>query len=609
MLAAVLPAFVLILQSARQHRELTAHQVKFTAATVARAIASEQDRVLDNAHQFLITLARLPQIRGNDPDACRRILAGLLEPRYADFLVADRNGKPLCSALKSSSSVATSRGSHHRKSVETYDFAVGDIRYHPASKKIILDVSYPVMESSGVVRSVVTAALDLSWINHTTIDSHLYPGASFTLVNGDGRVLLRHPRGMDWAGKPLVPGENARNVIPFRDGEAVELTAGDGVRRLFAFTPLKNSIAGQPAHAAIDLPASLAFAETKKILLETLATLGFFSALILSLAWRGADFFVLRRIKDIIDATHKVANGELQARTTLAYDNSELGQMARAFDHLAETLERQKAEADEAAKQIRQHAIELEKSGKIKDEFLGVMSHELRTPLNIIMNYAEALKMGAFGDLKPEQEKGAEKIRAQGRELLLLINGILEITKIESNTVSLQEDVVNLEEFVAEIKSDYSCPTEKGLALEWHYGDLPMIRTDASKLKHILTNLINNAIKFTEQGTVAVSIRPRSGGLLELRVADTGPGIPAELVPYVFDKFRQVDSATTRSHSGAGLGLFIVKKFVGLLGGTIEVTSRVGEGSVFTVNLPMRMTGEGVAIGPSCADPVVDCEL
>jgi signal transduction histidine kinase len=260
--------------------------------------------------------------------------------------------------------------------------------------------------------------------------------------------------------------------------------------------------------------------------------------------------------------------------------------------------------------QTRKQAIELENSNKIKDEFLGVMSHELRTPLNIIMNYAEALKMGAFGEMSSDQERGTDKIRAQARELLLLINGILEITKIESHTVSIQNDPVDLMDFISQIKSDYIFPMEKELVLEWNYTDLPLIVSDRTKLRHILTNLINNAIKFTDQGCVAVSACVAADGeALELRIADTGPGIPDELLPFVFDKFRQIDSATTRNHSGAGLGLFIVKNFVDLLGGTIEATSKVGEGSVFTVRLPVRRADEKPAASQSAAESVVDCEV
>jgi signal transduction histidine kinase/HAMP domain-containing protein len=757
-LLAVVPAFGLILDSAAKHRELTARQVKQSALVAARVIASEQDRVLENAHQFLVTLARVPQIRDNDKTSCRKILSALLEPRYADLIVADRNGNPLCTALPAGRSLASSKGLHHTRSVESYDFFVGNLRYHAASAKTLLDVSYPVSEQPGVVRAVVSAALDMSWINHVAVDSHLYPGVTFTLVSSAGTVLLRYPNGSDWRGKPIF-AEAAEQSVASRDTEKTfEATGLDGVRRLFAFSRLKNPVGGQTVYAAIDLPTTVAFANTKEILIENLIALGVVSAIILCLAWFGTDFVIIRRIRDIIAATNEVAEGNLSARTTLAYDSNELGQMARAFDNLAYALEKREAEAVESTKQIhkqrqqqqalydlnrgitstldvasvlrtlldhisvlfpscavtvswinkqtndlepiasrglseteqtqtdlvsaqllpllvlkqqsplaishvrtdpatinlefflrhkftsylglplvakreilgvlsfysreerefsqeeinflnalvheatiaiynsrlfeqtREQAIELEKSNKIKDEFLGVMSHELRTPLNIIMNYSEAIKMGTFGEISPEQERGTEKIRAQARHLLSLINGILEITKIESGTATVQADHLPIVDFMSETKSDYMLPMEKDVVLEWDYADdLPAIVSDRVKLKQILSNLINNAIKFTDQGHVRVSARVSAGGdTLELQVADTGTGIPNELLPFVFDKFRQIDSATTRNYGGAGLGLYIVKNFVDLLGGTIDARSEVGEGSVFTIRLPFQ---------------------
>lgn len=774
-LMAVVPAFGLILDSAAKHRELTASQVKQNALVAARVIAAEQDRVLENAHEFLVTLARVPQIRDSDKAACRKILSGLLEPRYADLLVADKNGNPLCTALPASSSLASSKGIHHARSVETYDFSVGNLRYHPASAKILLDVGYPVSEQPGVVRAVVSAALDLSWINHVTVDSHLYPGATYTLVSSTGTVLLRYPEPTDWIGKPIF-AEAAEQSLASRNTEkTIEANGPDGVRRMFAFSRLKNPVGGQTVYAAIDLPATLAIAKTKEILVENLIALGVVSAIILSLAWFGTDVVVLRRIRDIIAATNRVAEGNLSARTTLAYENSELGQMARAFDNLAQALEKRQVEAVESAQRIhnqrqqqevlydlnraitstldlasvlstlldhiaalfptcavtvswinkqtndlepiarrgfddteqtetdlesaqllpllvlkqqspvaisnarrdpdasnhdfllrhkltsylglpllakreilgvlsfytreerefsheeidflnalvneaaiaiynsrlfeqtREQTIELEKSNKIKDEFLGVMSHELRTPLNIIMNYSEALKMGTFGAISSDQERGTEKIRAQAGHLLSLINGILEITKIESGTATVQADSIDVVDFMSESESDYMMPMEKELVLEWEYaGDLPAIVSDRIKLKQILTNLIDNAIKFTDRGYVTVSARVAADReTLALEVADSGPGIAEESLPFVFEKFRQIDSATTRNYSGAGLGLYIVKNFVDLLGGKIDVRSRVGEGSMFTVRLPLPSERTQVGTAGSFAKSAV----
>jgi len=240
--------------------------------------------------------------------------------------------------------------------------------------------------------------------------------------------------------------------------------------------------------------------------------------------------------------------------------------------------------------QTLEQAIELEKSNKIKDEFLGVMSHELRTPINIIMNYAEVLRMGTFGEITADQLKGTEKICSQANHLLSLINGILEITKIESGKAVLQTEYFSLGEFLSDCQSDYPAPMEKPVVLEWDYPtDLPVILSDRVRFKQILTNLVNNAIKFTDEGEVRISARIcDEDDRFELRVADTGPGIPDDRLERIFEKFHQVDSATTRNFSGAGLGLYIVKTFVDLLAGTIDVKSKIGEGSVFMVRLPIK---------------------
>src|SRR6185503_16469768 len=196
-LIAMVPAFALILDTAAKYRELSATQTKQNVLVAARAIASEQDRVLENAHEFLVTISRVPQIRERDKSACHKILAGLLEPRYADLVVADPNGTPICTALSGGRSLANSTGQHQKRSVESYDFAVGEIRRPPSSTKILLDISYPVLDRPGSVRAVVSAALDLSWINRLAVESHLSPGATFTLVNGKGAVLLRYPGDAD----------------------------------------------------------------------------------------------------------------------------------------------------------------------------------------------------------------------------------------------------------------------------------------------------------------------------------------------------------------------------------------------------------------------------
>ncbi len=256
--------------------------------------------------------------------------------------------------------------------------------------------------------------------------------------------------------------------------------------------------------------------------------------------------------------------------------------------------------------QTKRQAGELEKANKVKDEFLGFVSHELRTPVNALIGYAAMIQDKLLGEINPEQEKALEKVIARSRELLSMISGLLQATKIEAGAVKVESHEVALANFLEELRLAFDVLSNKEVRLIWNYpSDLPLVRTDGEKLRHILENLISNALKFTKKGSVKVSARilrvsdspiPRTGegenrrmGAVEFEVADTGIGIPKESLPAIFEMFRQVSRPDGRSSSGVGLGLHIAKEFTEMLGGKIDVESEVGKGSTFTVTIPWKI--------------------
>ncbi len=231
---------------------------------------------------------------------------------------------------------------------------------------------------------------------------------------------------------------------------------------------------------------------------------------------------------------------------------------------------------------------QLEKSNKVKNEFLSVMSHELRTPLNVIMGYTKMIQEGFFGELNQKQTEGLTKVVEQSTELLIMVSGILNVTQLEAGETKAASVPVDLSRFLEMVKSSYGILLKKQITLNWDYSDdLPVMHTDEDKLKHILHNLLNNAIKFTENGTVTVSVRHLpEDNRMQFEVADTGVGIANDNLNIIFEMFRQVDSSETRMYGGIGLGLYIVNRYTALLGGTVEVKSEVGKGSRFTVRIP-----------------------
>ncbi|MCZ6623669.1 MAG: ATP-binding protein [Deltaproteobacteria bacterium] len=192
-----------------------------------------------------------------------------------------------------------------------------------------------------------------------------------------------------------------------------------------------------------------------------------------------------------------------------------------------------------------------------------------------------------LGDINPRQGKVLEKVVLRSKDLLSMITSILQASSIEGGAIKVDRKGFDLNHFLDELKSIYDVPLGKELTLVWDYPrGLPFVTTDSEKLKCILQNLINNAIKFTDRGQVTVSARYLSeSGKVGFEVADTGIGISQEALPAIFEMFRQVDGSETRAHGGVGLGLYIVKRLAKLLGGKVEVESEFGKGSAFTVTI------------------------
>lgn len=238
--------------------------------------------------------------------------------------------------------------------------------------------------------------------------------------------------------------------------------------------------------------------------------------------------------------------------------------------------------------QAKNNERELEKANRVKDEFLGVVSHELRTPLNVVMGYAGIIKDRLFGDVNTQQEEALGKILARTNDQLTLVNNILYATALETTGLRGQTYPLSVGDFFDQLKEVYHFPLGKEVTLSWSVPPRGLIiSTDPDKLKHVLHNLIDNAIKFTERGSVTITskVLPATREL-EIRVADTGIGMAEEQVPLIFEKFRQGDSSQTRLYGGVGLGLYIVKKFTEVLGGKVGVESVASKGSTFTVTIP-----------------------
>ena len=312
------------------------------------------------------------------------------------------------------------------------------------------------------------------------------------------------------------------------------------------------------------------------------------------------------RLESLLAETQRQSEELQTQQEELRVSNEELEQQSRILQESQARMELQQTELEQTNVNLESQTEQLlrvqsaltdkarllTQASQYKSEFLANMSHELRTPLNSTLILAKLLSDNKAGNLSAEQVKYAQTIHAAGRDLLALINDILDLAKIEAGQATVEvEDVAVTPALQRLLEPLRPLAQEKGLALELDIArDVPdTLRTDPQRLGQVLKNLLSNAIKFTEEGFVALRVTRAPGRMLSFAVQDTGIGVAPDQHELIFEAFRQADGSTHRKHGGTGLGLSISRDLAKLLGGTLSMTSTPGQGSVFTLLLPMNL--------------------
>jgi signal transduction histidine kinase/CheY-like chemotaxis protein/HAMP domain-containing protein len=324
----------------------------------------------------------------------------------------------------------------------------------------------------------------------------------------------------------------------------------------------------------------------------------------------------VRLVNDIWSVLTARLNGVLAIRQVRAF-SEKLEAQNRELTEQTKELAVQTDELGEQNIELEMQKNQLDETSRLKSAFLSNMSHELRTPLNSVIALSGVLARRLKGTIPDDEYSYIDVIERNGKLLLALINDILDLSRIEAGREEIRLSRFSIKELVGEVVEMIEPQAqEKDIALLNHIrADFPLITSDLPKCRHVLQNIIGNAVKFTSQGKVEISAIQHNGDI-QISVTDTGIGITADQLPYIFDEFRQADESTSRKYGGTGLGLSIARKYAALLHGSIKVESVPGQGSTFIIRLPLSLMsfqdgGQGSAtrVEFSSLDPASDQAL
>ncbi|MBN2017749.1 MAG: transporter substrate-binding domain-containing protein [Candidatus Cloacimonetes bacterium] len=296
--------------------------------------------------------------------------------------------------------------------------------------------------------------------------------------------------------------------------------------------------------------------------------------------------WVLVTVDPIFDNQHNIVGAVHNVR-----DISERKKIEHELELYREQLEEivktRTEDLERKTKELEKANIDLQEADRLKSIFLASMSHELRTPLNSIIGFTGILLMGMVGELSDEQKTQLKIVKSSANHLLELINDILDISKIEAGKVELHKEAFMMNDIITEVLDTFKhSADDKGLELKRHLGENIEVYTDMRRFKQVIFNLVGNAVKFTDKGTVSVTTELKDNREVDIIVKDTGIGIKNEDMGKLFEPFQQIDSELTKKREGTGLGLHLTKKIMNLLNGKIHVESTPDEGTTFIITFP-----------------------
>jgi signal transduction histidine kinase len=611
---AAVSGLLILNRSATQLMEDTGRQqLKNEATAIQEGIRQTEQGVLANAKLLVSSPGLVQAVSEADTTTIRSIVLTTAASNTFDAIeVVDTEGNSLAKINVGEDVSATSSANNDLLALGLLGIETTGVMSSSSGTQLLLGATAPLRDQAGTIVGALVAGqvLDVTFLEALARhrdDIHLA-----LMQAGTIRAYTAHEQ------KLITSAVNPRLLQIAQGGSLATnqniLYDSEGVPHVQAVIALGASKAFPDMFIVIYADLSRLYTFQRNVI--TLATVGI--ALIGLLVVGIISLFVRRYVgvplSKLQTAAGLMAGGNYHQRITVA-TTDEVGRLGGAFNEMAAAVEKRQEElqqltatleqrVEERTTELRERTVRLEKTSaelalsnkkaeeatRLKSEFLATMSHELRTPLNAIIGYTQILLGGMAGPLNEKQHDFHERLLLNGKNLLKLIDDILDISKIEAGRLDLIRQPITLQTWVGQIVAQTrGLADQKGLEFQVSLDErLPkVVIGDADRLKQIVLNLLSNAFKFTEKGHVRLEVRRQSEHTWAVLVSDTGAGIPAHAQEYIFDEFRQVDGTTQRQHGGTGLGLAIVRNLTMMMAGNVRVHSELGQGSTFTVLLPL----------------------
>jgi len=590
---AVLPALVIQAVNEYALRANREDDIRQRVIQITKQFGEEIQAIREGASQLLVALGELDEVQKRDAQECTATFTKLKArfQSYSRLGAADQNGKVFCSSGQmTEESVADTE--FFKRAIADDKLAVGNYFVHPATGEKMIHFAQQFRGPDGTLAGVVFAGVDLKWLAEHLKERGLTSSQSILIADRLGNIVARLPNGEALVGKNMR--KSHEDIMDGYTAGWEEAAGVDGLTRIFGYVPAQlppKDFFLSAGQSKIDAMEPIETATKRGIFLILLGLLA-----AMYLAWVGGRRFIKRPIGELLEGTAEWGRGNYEARVKIDDSASEIGRLGHAFNDMADALAARHQAQQRAEEELRhlnatlesrigRRTLELEEANRAKSQFLAKMSHEIRTPVNGVLGMLELVKQTK---LDTRQQRYLDTARRSAETLLGIINGILDISKIEAGKIELEQAPFDLRDLVEEVTETFAdVAYGKNLELTCTIpASLPTALVgDAGRLRQIMTNLVGNAIKFTDQGAIRIAAAHRmlAPDAVELRieVEDTGVGLTADARERLFARFSQADSSIARRYGGTGLGLAICKRLSELMGGRIWVESDSGKARLF----------------------------